>query len=72
MLEQANDTKELNRVQRRLATGGKVVGKFVNCSVTVGLAGVTLTALLPAAVDRPAHHAADHQVINRFSPYPRS
>ena len=34
MLEQAHDTKDLNRVQRRLTVGGKLVGKSVYCFVT--------------------------------------
>jgi hypothetical protein len=35
-LEQANDTKDLNRVQRPLAAGGKVVGKPVDYFATAG------------------------------------
>jgi hypothetical protein len=39
-LEQAYDTKELNRVQRPLAAGGKLVGKSVDGFVTRGSPGV--------------------------------
>jgi len=51
MLEQAYDTKELNRVQRRLMARGKLVGNFVNHWVTVRLARVLSRSFLPGSVD---------------------
>jgi hypothetical protein len=52
-LEQANDTKDLNRVQRPLAAGGKLVGKLVNDPGT-GICtrqyfGITLVRLVNSA-----------------------
>ena len=52
MLEQAYDTKELNRVQRRLAAGGKLVGNFVSGLVTSRSAGVEPGSSSPDAVDK--------------------
>jgi hypothetical protein len=51
MLEQAHDTKELNRVQRRLVAGGKLVGNFVNHWVTVRSARVLSGSYFPGSVD---------------------
>jgi hypothetical protein len=52
MLEQAHDTKELSRVQRRLAARGKLVGKFVNGSVTVRSTGVESGSCFLDGVDK--------------------
>ena len=52
MLEQAYDTKELNRVQRRLAIGGKLVGKPVHCWVTGGSVGVRSIRCFVETVDQ--------------------
>jgi hypothetical protein len=51
MLEQAYDTKELNRVQRRLMARGKLVGNFVDRRVTVRLARVPSRLFLSGSVD---------------------
>jgi hypothetical protein len=52
MLEQAYDTKELNRVQRRLMARGKLVGNVVNHWVTVRLARVLAMSSFPGSVDQ--------------------
>ena len=50
-LEQAHDTKELSRVQRPLAAGGKLVGKSVDGFVTGGSPGVEAGTGALVAVD---------------------
>ena len=50
-LEQAHDTKELNRVQRPLAAGGKLVGKSVDGFFTGGSPGVWQGTDVLVAVD---------------------
>ena len=52
MLEQAYDTKELNRVQRRLTLGGKLVGKSVHCFVTDRSTRVRSIEYIPETVER--------------------
>jgi hypothetical protein len=50
-LEQANDTKELNRVQRPLAPGGKLVRNSVDGFVTDGWGGARPSVCFAPTVD---------------------
>ena len=69
MLEQAHDTKELNRVQRPLAAGGKLVDKPVDGFVTDGLSGVWLGKPdVLAAVERS--QLAAHAVTTLLTGFP--
>jgi hypothetical protein len=72
MLEQAYDTKELNRVQRRLMARGKLVGNFVNHWVTVRLARVLSRSLLPGSVDETSSLRTPLPGYQRVFPHVRS
>jgi hypothetical protein len=72
MLEQAHDTKELNRVQRRLMARGKLVGNFVNRWVTVRLARVLSKTFLRGSVDQASSLRTPLPGYQRVFPHVRS
>jgi hypothetical protein len=69
MLEQAHDTKELNRVQRRLMARGKLVGNYVNQRLTVSLARVLRRWYFPVSVDETRLLRTPLPGYQRVSPY---
>jgi hypothetical protein len=69
MLEQAHDTKDLNRVQRPLAVSGKLVGNSVDGFVTGGSLGVESGKGVLKAVHETRSPSLCHQVIDSFSPH---